>query len=58
MYIDNLTEAGYDDFQQIPYLSEEHLNYANITNPEHIHRLTISLENMTPIHEKESPSQD
>ena len=48
MYIDNLIEEGYDDMDIIPYLSQEHLNYANITKPEHINRLIRSLENMAP----------
>ena len=41
-------EEGYDDMNIIPYLSEEHLKYANITKPEHIRRLIRSLENMVP----------
>ena len=55
MYVDNLMEAGYDDIHEIPYLCEEHLSYANITNPEHIKRLIRSLENMTPMFEPNSP---
>ena len=48
MYIDNLIEEGYDDMDIIPYLSQEHLNYASITKPDHINRLIRSLENMAP----------
>lgn len=48
MYIDDLMEKGYDDMDVVPYLSQEHLNHANITKPEHINRLIRSLENMAP----------
>ena len=41
--------AGYDDINEVPYLNEEHLKHANITNLDHIYRLTRSLENMTPL---------
>ncbi|XP_028412536.1 uncharacterized protein LOC114535420 [Dendronephthya gigantea] len=48
MYIDNLLDEGYDDMHTIPYLSQEHLQYAKITKPEHINRLIRSIENMAP----------